>query len=249
MFVNYEALSRKERRAATKLAQQLLRTVQAAKEPHQWTSTRGALMSAFYKPKNLEGVLIYGDGEGNWWGDVLLRKGEGVIQYGTCRDSPHNSYEEALMGVKNMIASIKCDAGDHPLVQAARDIGLDPAELEILRVTHPDFGCRWMFLPDAATTVLAEWFASQFDETEMAMEIARGLLLEIGKRFVTDPYFLVSSDDLVRSDETASMLCAAAAYLVRKGIVNVDAQDISAVPFLVVDSADASSGREQFSAT
>ena len=253
MFVSYETLSRNERRAAKSLAKELLRTVPAAKEPLQWASTRGALLSAFHKPKNLEGVLIYGDGESNWWGDVVLRKGKGVIQFGTCADSPHNSYEEALKQVKDIIASIKCNAREHLLAQRFRETGIDPAEVEVLRIKHPDFGFRWMLLLRDQIEVGAERFAvmcrapefANFiicdpqmarhigGEAEIAKDMARAILFEIGKGFVTDPHWMVSPAEIGRGDAmrgtmTWVLLCAGA-YLVRNGVLNISFEEISDV--------------------
>lgn len=67
MFVSYETLSRNERRAAKKLAKQLLRTVPALTNPPEALDLYTAIGTAFWQPKNLVGVLIYGDDEGGWW--------------------------------------------------------------------------------------------------------------------------------------------------------------------------------------
>ncbi len=52
-MLNYESLSRNERRAATKLARKLLRTVPAAPNLEGFSSIRWALNTAFMKPKKL----------------------------------------------------------------------------------------------------------------------------------------------------------------------------------------------------
>ena len=82
-MLNYGSLSRHERRAAKKLAKQLLRTVPAAKSQKGPCSIRGALSTAFMKPENVIGALVYSDGNGNWWGDVVFNKGEKYFQIGT----------------------------------------------------------------------------------------------------------------------------------------------------------------------
>ena len=45
-------------------------------------SIRGALSTAFMKPENVIGALVYSDGNGNWWGDVVFNKGEKYFQIG-----------------------------------------------------------------------------------------------------------------------------------------------------------------------
>ena len=82
-MLDYRSLSRHDRRAAKKLAKELLRTVPAAQEPDGPRSIRGALSTAFMKPENVIGALVYSDGNGNWWGDVVFNKGEKCFQMGT----------------------------------------------------------------------------------------------------------------------------------------------------------------------
>ena len=84
-MLDYRSLSRHERRAAKKLAKELLRTVPAAEKPisEEQCSIRGALSTAFMKPENVIGALVYTDGNGNWWGDVVFNKGEKCFQIGS----------------------------------------------------------------------------------------------------------------------------------------------------------------------
>ena len=91
------------RRAAKKLAKQLLRTVPAAQKPSEAVSIRGALSTAFMKPENVVGALVYTDGNGHWWGDVVLKKG-GKYVMGTPEEAPLQSYDHALEYVKDLIA-------------------------------------------------------------------------------------------------------------------------------------------------
>ena len=81
-MLNFKDLSRQDRRAARKLAKELLRTVPAAQEPEEPRSIRGALSTAFMKPENVISALVYSDGNGNWWGDVVLNKGGKSLQIG-----------------------------------------------------------------------------------------------------------------------------------------------------------------------
>ena len=70
------------------------------------------------KPENVIGALVYGDGNGNWCGDVVFNKGKKQVQTGT-HESPARSYDEALGYVKSMIAYIKA-MRENPLVQELR---------------------------------------------------------------------------------------------------------------------------------
>ena len=151
-MLNYERLSRPERRAAKKLAKKLLRTVPAAEDPVEPKSIRGALTTAFMRPENVFAVLVYTDGNGNWWGDVLLNKGEKCLTIGTPEKSPAQSFEDALECVKHLIAHIKATR-EHPLVQQFREQGFDPERIELLRVQHEQFGARWVFLDDDQITI------------------------------------------------------------------------------------------------
>ena len=81
-MLKYGSLPQDVRRAAKKLAKELLRTVPAARKPGEAVSIRGALTTAFMKPENVIGALVYTDGNGNWWGDVVLNKGEKISTNG-----------------------------------------------------------------------------------------------------------------------------------------------------------------------
>ena len=147
-MLNYGSLSRHERRAAKKLAKELLRTVPAAEEPKEEPcSIRGAVSTAFMKPENVIGALVYTDGNGNWWGDVVFKKGEKCFQIGTQEEAPARSCDDALGYVKAVIAYIKA-MREHPLVQEFRERGFDPERVELLRVGHERFGHRWVLLDD-----------------------------------------------------------------------------------------------------
>ena len=124
-MLDYTTLSRHERRAAKKLAKELLRTVPAAEKPisEEHCSIRGALSTAFMKPENVIAVLVYTDGNGNWWGDVVFNKGEKCVQIGSQEEAPLQSYDEALEHVKAVIAYIKA-MREHPFVQELRERGM-----------------------------------------------------------------------------------------------------------------------------
>jgi hypothetical protein len=134
-MLHYGSLSRHDRRAAKKLAKELLRTVPAAQKAEEPNSVRGKLSTAFMKPENVIGALVYTDRKGNWWGDVVFNKGEKCVQIGVQEGAPARSYDDALEVVKSMIAYVK-SMREHPLVQDFREKGCDPERVELLRIGH-----------------------------------------------------------------------------------------------------------------
>ena len=92
MLKPYQTLSRVEQRAAKKLAKELLRTVPAAAptppEELDQLSIRGQLATAYMKPANVVAALVYTDGAGHWWDDVVLKKGHGTTSIGVSRENP-----------------------------------------------------------------------------------------------------------------------------------------------------------------
>jgi hypothetical protein len=223
-MLNYTSLSRNDRRAAKKLAKQLLRTVPAAQEADGPCSIRGALSTAFMKPKNVIAVLVHSDGNGNWWGDVVLNKGEKCVQISSQEEAPLQSYDEALEHVKAVIAYIKA-MREHPFVQELREEGCDPEQVELLRVGHAKFGHRWVIMDDDQIRTGAEAFAAyvedKFPSVVDKLEQARKVILEAAPRFATD-MFLHPSDDQDEEEGEFQLLHDAAAFLLRCGIVNLD---------------------------
>jgi hypothetical protein len=230
-MLDYANLSRHERRAATKLAKELLRTVPAAQKPKEPTSIRGALSTAFMKPENVIGALVYTDGDGNWWGDVVLNKGKKCLQMGTPEESPVQSHEVALERVKELIASIKA-MREHPLVQELREKGFDPEQVELLRVRHEHFGHRWVLLDEKQILMGAEAFAEliepKFEGVVDKFEQARTVILQTAPQFATDPVFLGPTEDNDEQEGAIQLLHCAAAFLLRNGIINVDQDNTEA---------------------
>lgn len=224
-MLNYKDLSRHDRRAARRLAKELLRTVPAAQEPDEPRSIRGALSTAFMKPENVIGALVYTDGNGNWWGDVALNKGEKCFQLGSPEQAPARSYDDALGHVKATIANIKA-MREHPLVREFREKGFDPERVELLRVRHERFGHRWVLLDDNQISTGAEAFVAyvgdKFPGGVDKREQARTVVLQTASQFATDPVFLQLPDDHDGEEGAIQLLYCAAAFLLRCGIVNVD---------------------------
>jgi hypothetical protein len=231
-MLDYGSLSRHERRAAKKLAKELLRTVPAAQETDAPCSIRGALSTAFMKPENVIGALVYTDGKGNWWADVAFNKGEKCFQVGTQEEAPARSYDEALESVKSVIAIVKATR-EHPIVQELREKGCDPEQVELLRVGHAKFGHRWVIMDEEQIRTGAEAFV-EYVKDKMptvadAVEQARKIILEAAPKFATD-MFLRLSDDQDSDESEFQLLHDAAAFVLRCGILNVD-QDMTDTNF------------------
>jgi hypothetical protein len=225
-MLNFGSLSRNERRAATKLAKELVRTVPAAQNADEPLSIRGALSTAFMKPENVIGALVYTDLEGNWWGDVVLRKGKKkCFQMGSREEPPLQSCEDALECVKNLIASIKATR-EHPIVQEFRERGFDPEQIELLRVRHEKFGCRWVLLDEkqilSGAKAFAELVEREFGGVVDKLEQARAVILRVAPQFAVDPVFLRPAGGNDEQEGEVQSLHFAAAFLMRNGILNVD---------------------------
>jgi hypothetical protein len=160
-FLHYTSLSPKERRLAKRSAKMLLRTVPPAEISKGPSSFRGALYTAIMKPENVIAAFFYGDGNGHWWGDVVLKEGSKFLQVGTPEDKPHCSADEALETIKNTISQIKVTR-EHPIVQKCRDMGIDAQTLHVLRVQHEEHGCRWVVMDGKRTEREAKSYVDFF---------------------------------------------------------------------------------------
>jgi hypothetical protein len=226
MLVAYGSLSRNERQAARKLAKELLGSVPAAQKTDESGSLREAVSTAFMKPENVIGALVYTDGNGNWWGDVVFKKGERRYQTGTQEGAPARSYDDALEHVKSMMAHIKA-MRDDPLVQEFRDRGFDPERVELLRVRHKKFGQRWVLLKDDQIWSGAEAFVAHIEKKSLGvvdkLEQARTIIVQTAPQFATNAWFLLpAADDNDEKKDALELLYYAAAFLLSCGILNVD---------------------------
>ena len=246
----YDTLSKTERRAARKLANKLLRTVPAANQPAIPGTLRGALSTSYTKPENVIAALVYCDDDGNWWGDIVLRKGDGWIQMGTAARKPLRSRELALQALRQTIAVIKAMHED-PIVQRVRDIGLDPQQIGMLRVHHQAFGCRWVVFEENEIATMADYFAKflQRDGAEHSQlikafnvdhrEAARWMILDAAPGFATDPQLLLPPDDSEERKRAFDLLYHAAAYLLWRGIQNIDDRDNSCLEAAIIEAEGA----------
>jgi hypothetical protein len=225
-MLSYANLSRSDRKAARRLAKELLRTVPAAREGEQPRSVRGALSTVFMKPQNVVGVLVYSDHMGNWWGDVAFRSGSKCYQMGTPEEAPLDSYEDAFEHVKGFIARIKATR-EHPLVGEFRRQGIDPEKAVLMRVRHEAFGHRYALLDGNEIAEGAERFTSyvedNFPGVADKLEQARTIVLQMAPRLATHPEFLQPRDhDSGDEQSDFQLLGYAAAFLVKSGIINID---------------------------
>jgi hypothetical protein len=225
-MLDYGSLSRHERLAAKKLARQLLETVPAAEETETDgpCSIRGAISTAYMKPENVVGALVYTDGNGNWWGDVVFNKGKKWAQTGTPEDAPAQSSDDALKYVTSMIAYVKA-MREHPFVKELREKGCDPEQVELLRVGRAKFGHRWVIMDDdqirTGAEAFVEYVKDKMPAVVNAVEQARKVILEAAPKFATD-MFLHPSADQDGEEGEFQLLHDAAAFLLRCGILNVD---------------------------
>lgn len=227
-IVNYELLPRPERRAAQKFAKQLLRRVPPAKDAPIFTSPRGALSTAFVKPENVIAALIYSDGDGNWWSDAVLRKGNDIVQMGTNGEMPMKSADEAIEGIKNVFATIKA-MRESPFVQIIRDLGFDPLRVEFLRIQDKDFGCQWLPLDETQTEPRANAFATfakaQDSQSIDALELARSIILREAPKYVTDSDLLLPNKWTDETEKSYSFLLNAAAFASANGVLDIEGAD------------------------
>lgn len=230
IILQYRDMSRKERRAAKKLAKELLWTVPAAETPAAMGTLRGAFASAFMKPENVVGAMIYGDSYGHWWGDIVLKKGHRILQMGSSEREPPRSRDQAL----ECIASIKAMQED-PIIQRIREMGMDPALLELLRVDHQELGRRWILMDEERFEESAASFADFLRQNEVgpgpqSLELARQIVFDHAGQFATNP------EDLLERDGAQIATCLgfqAAGFLLANGVMNVDDRDlpeISGIP-------------------
>ena len=82
MLRAYGDLPQQDRRAAEKLAKKLLRTTLAAPQREFSGTVRDALDTAFIKAENVVAALVYEQGDGTWWSDVVFQKGKSKVQHG-----------------------------------------------------------------------------------------------------------------------------------------------------------------------
>jgi hypothetical protein len=233
VLVQYQTLPRQQRRAAQKLAKQLLRTtLPVPTEGRFGQNIRGALSTAYMKPENVVAVFTYDDGNGNWWGDVVLRKGQGTYQIGVAEESPYGSRAEALAHVERLIGKIKAMRED-PLVAVFRQNGIDVESIEMLRVRHKQFG--WRFIVRHIDTIGSE--ADQFAERHgiadnvdptvfyYAEQAARAIVLYYAPEFTDgENQFLSPPAATDKCEDEIALWREAASFLLARGIGNVDDQ-------------------------
>jgi hypothetical protein len=227
---NYELLPRAERRAAQKYAKKLLRTVPALRNPDQPASLRGALDTAALKAENVVAARVYPDTENQWWCEVILRRGDGLMQF--TNDTALSAREQAITCLEHYIGSIK-GTKEHPVVGEFRKLGVDPERVEMLRVRHDSFGVRWVIVPNNEISTRAKTFAEQIVRDNGLfvdkLTLAFIVLYDSAPEFAAGPLLLAADSD---SGEEFSFYLDAAAFALEHGLRTI--YDLSEGP----DSSD-----------
>lgn len=188
-MVRYEDLSPAQKRGAQAIAKELLNSTPPATVALDAASPRGALSSAFAKPERLEAVVIYCDGYGSFWGDVVFRKRQDVyLQLGTPSNDPDHSIEDALKRVRTIIASSKLN-WEAPLVRRLRERGLDPDYLTLFGIETKKSGLCYVALDDEVREASARRFLERHSwdvPPEALIETAVAMLVDHVDRHVGD---------------------------------------------------------------
>jgi hypothetical protein len=235
MILNYDVLSRRDRQSAKNLAKKLLRTTPAESETDFGISLRGKLLSPFVKPENVVAAFVYDDGEGNWWGDIVLRKAEGVCQFSVPEREPCRSKEEAFDRLKSLIALVKGARGN-PVVAELRSRGIDPESIELLRVHNARLGHRYVMRFADQIRSEAERFgtmhglddASDGIAVRRASSQARKIVLQYASEFsgdLGDSEFLPLYRDAQKGTGEVQLVRDAVSFLLSLGIANIDDRD------------------------
>lgn len=232
-MLEYQSMSRRQRRDAQKLAKELLQTTPPASEPLEPMSLVAELATAFMKPENVVAAIVYGDGNGNYFGDVVLKKGTRLLQKGALDGSPLASPEEAFASIRQLLGQIKA-MREHPIVAVFREKWGDPDLVELLRVEHEEFGYRYVYLQQNQIPEAAKAFASFFELnkdriveanngcTVDALQLARDEIIDLSPDFASRSYLLGPSDLSPETERKIGLLHYAAAYLFANGVIKVD---------------------------
>jgi hypothetical protein len=246
-FLDYQFLSKADRQWARKRANGLLRSVPAAEVGLTCHSARGALASVFMRPRNVIAVLVYDDDCGNWWGDVVLRRGDGEVQLGSLEAAPLRSREKALQSVKSFIASMKATR-QHPYVEENRQRGVEPAGTELIRVRHEKFGCRWFPLAVEPMFVGANIFAKRVECKQKSLvdklSQARRTVLKLAPRFASDSEFFECNSEKDKDRDSYRLFGYAAAFLSDNGVANVDSPNYGSRSAAGSQSFEVTTGRD-----
>ena len=235
MILNYDELPRRDRQAAKHLAKKLLQTTPAAPKPNDSSSLRGLLLTAFMKPENVVAAFVYSDGKGNWWGDIVLRKGDGLCQIGVPDSEPCRSKEEAFDYLKSNVAMIKA-ACEVPLIAQLRSRDIDPESVNLLRVHHAQLGDRYLMRFADQIPSEAERFgrihglddASDGLAVRRAVSQARNIALQYAFEFsgdLGDSKVVPLARDAGESTVEVQLVRDAVSFLISLGILNIDDRD------------------------
>jgi hypothetical protein len=219
----YENLPQRDRLAAEKLAETLLRSTPAGPKSEFSGTLRDALDTVFMKPENVVAAFVYAEGDGSWLSVIVVQKGKHIVQrYITC-----DSREQAFCCLESQIANIKATC-EHPAVADFRRRGVEPNGLVWLGVRHKQFGYRYVeryidgIQAEALEFLRKHGLADIADEAlrrealQHAVRLARDTVLLHAPEFATDDPLLrppagtdKSADEITLWREAASLLLVA----------------------------------------
>ena len=225
MIVLYETLPQKDRRAAEKLAKKLLRTTPAAPQREFSGTVRDALDTGFIKAENVVAALVYDQGNGTWWSDVVFRKGKYKLQFGiACR-----SEQQALSCLKSQIAEIKATR-EHPLVADFRSRGVEFDAFLWLGVRHKQFGhkyvqCHIDEIRSEALKFLGRHRIVEIMGEAYAEKMARETVLLYAPDFASEDVLLEPPAGTDKSEDAIESWREAASFLLARGFTDIDDRD------------------------
>ena len=228
MIVLYETLPQQDRRAAEKLAKKLLRTTPAAPRREFSGTVRDALDTAFIKAENVVAALVYEQGNGTWWSDVVFRKGKYKLQQGV----PCGSKQQALSCLKSQIAEIKATR-EHPLVADFRSRGIEFEAFLWLGVRHKEFGYKYVQCHIDEIRSEALKFLGRHRIVEImgeagkpyAEKMARETVLRYAPDFASDDVLLEPPAGTDKSEDAIKSWREAASFLLARGFTDIDDRD------------------------
>jgi hypothetical protein len=228
MLRAYVNLPQQDRRAAEKLAKKLLRTTPAAPQREFSGTVRDALDTGFIKAENVVAALVYEQGDGTWWSDVVFQRGKYKVAHGVqC-----SSKQQALSCLETQIADVKATR-EHPLVADFRSVGVEFEAFLWLGVRHKEFGYKYVQCPIDELSIKDLQFRRRhriFDSMgkagrRHAAKIARETVLRYARDFGSDDVFLEPPDGTDKSEDEIKSWREAASFLLGRGFSDIDDRD------------------------
>jgi hypothetical protein len=172
-------------------------------------------------------VLVYEDGHGTWWSDVVFRKGKHNLQCGiSC-----TSEQQAIACLESQIAEIKATR-EHGAVAEGRRMGVNYDACLWLGVQHKELGYRYVkrridgIRSDGFEFLRKHGIAENAGEAEMrhAETLARDTVLLYAPHFNSPDCYptLEPPADTDKSEEEIKSWQEAASFLLGRGIADIN---------------------------